>query len=144
MPRAYASAVVAASASRVWATVRDFNSLPDWHPVVRSSEVEDGLAGDQVGAVRSFVLTDGARFRERLLELSDLTMTMVYDFQTSPLEVTDYLATLRCTSVTDGDACFVEWRATFDCEPAAAAELIDTFANAVFKVGLDALQQRFR
>ena len=93
--------------------------------------------------MRSFRLTDGAHIRERLLELSDTSRCCVYNFETTPFDVTDYLATLRCTPVTDGDRCFVEWWATFDCAPEAADEWVNTFAGGVFQSGFDALRERF-
>jgi hypothetical protein len=143
MTKAYASSVIAAPASDVWSVIRDFNALPDWHPGIAASEIEDGLGSDQVGAVRSFTLTDGAHIRERLLELSDLAMTYVYNFETTIFDVKDYLCTLRCTPITDGDECFIEWWATFDCAPDAVDEFVDTFANRVFQSGFDALKERF-
>ena len=143
MPKAYASSVIDAPADQVWDVVRDFNALPQWHPNIADSEIEDGLPSDAVGCVRSFHLADGRHFREALRSLSDHDMTCTYDFQTTPFEVTNYLATLRCTRVTDGDRCFVEWWTTFDCDPARSDEWIDTFANGVFQPGFDALQERF-
>ena len=143
MPKAYASSVIAAPAADVWALLRDFNALPQWHPDIADSEIEGGEPADAVGCVRSFHLADGAHIREALLTLSDLDMTCTYDFQTTPFEVSNYVATLRCVPVTDGEHCFVEWWATFDCEPARADEWVDTFANGVFQKGFDALKQRF-
>ncbi|MFY8156784.1 MAG: SRPBCC family protein, partial [Rhabdaerophilum sp.] len=37
MARVYASSVINAPASRVWARVRDFNGLPNWHPAIAES-----------------------------------------------------------------------------------------------------------
>jgi len=143
MPKAYASSVIEAPASEVWAVIRDFNALPDWHPAIAVSEIEDGRASDQVGSVRSFSLHDGAHIRERLLELSDAEMTCVYNFETTPFPVENYLATLRCVPITDGNRCFIEWSASFDCDPAAADEHLNTFSNGVFQGGFDALKERF-
>jgi len=144
MTKAYASSLIEAPVADVWSVIRDFNALPAWHPSIVTSEIEDGLASDQVGAIRRFTLVDGALIRERLLELSDLTMTCVYNFETTIFDVEHYLATLRCTPVTDGDRCFVEWWATFDCAPDAVDGFTDTFANGVFQTGFDALKERFR
>jgi polyketide cyclase/dehydrase/lipid transport protein len=143
MSKAYASSVIPAPAAAVWSVIRDFNALPAWHPAIATSEIEDGRASDQVGAIRSFKLTDGAHIRERLLDLSDVAMTCVYNFETTIFDVEDYLATLRCTPITDGDACFIEWWATFDCAPDAVEEFVDTFANGVFQPGFDALKAHF-
>ncbi len=143
MPKAYASTVVAAPAEEVWAAVRDFNGMPGWHPGVADSEMEDGRAGDQVGAVRSFHLKDGAHLRERLLGFSDAERFYSYNFEKTPFAVRNYLATLRVTPVTDGGGAFIEWWTTFDCEPEKIDEWVETFAGAVFKSGLDALKARF-
>ncbi len=68
MAKSYASTVIDAPADEVWARIRDFNGLPVWHGgMVASSEIEEGKAGDQVGGVRSFTLTNGAHLREQLV-----------------------------------------------------------------------------
>lgn len=143
MPKAYASTVLDAPAHEVWAVVRDFNALPTWHPGVRESAIEDGKAGDQVGAVRSLRLQDGAQLRERLLSHSDAERSYSYNFETTPFDVQGYHATLRVTPVTDGNRAFVEWWTTFDCPPERTDEWVKTFARGVFGSGLAALKKRF-
>lgn len=143
MPRAYASTVLDAPADQVWAAVRDFNGLPDWHPGIADSVIEAGRAGDQVGAIRSFHLQDGAHIRERLLSHSDVERCYSYNFETTPFAVRNYHATLRVTPVTDGGRTFVEWWTTFDCELEKIDEWVQTFAGGVFQGGFDALKARF-
>ena len=109
MARSYASTVIDAPADGVWARIRDFNGLATWHAgMVASSEIEEGKAGDQVGAIRSFTLTNGAHLRERLLAHSDAERSYTYDFQKHPFDVDNYRATIRVNPVTDGDRSFVE------------------------------------
>lgn len=143
MPRAYASSVIDAPADSVWAVVRDFNDLPRWHPGIADSSIEDGRTGDQVGAIRSFHLKDGAHIRERLLSHNDHERCYSYNFETTPFDVRNYHATLRVTPVTDGNRAFVEWWTTFDCPVERIDEWVDTFANGVFQAGFDALKARF-
>jgi hypothetical protein len=101
MAKSYASTVIKASPDEVWAHVRDFNGLATWHSgLVSQSEIEDGKAGDQVGAVRSFTLTDGTHLREKLLAFSDHERSYTYDFQKTPFDVDNYCATLRVTPLT--------------------------------------------
>jgi hypothetical protein len=145
MPKAYASTVIDAPVDRVWAAVRDFNGLATWHSgLVKSSEIEDGKAGDQVGCVRNFHLHGGEHLRERLLSFSDAERCYSYNFELTPFDVQNYHATLRVSPVTDTNRSFVEWWTTFDCAPADSAKWIDTFANAVFKGGLEALQKHMK
>jgi uncharacterized protein YndB with AHSA1/START domain len=145
MARAYASSVIDAPADRVWALIRDFNGLPDWHGgLVRSSEIEGGLRGDTVGGVRSFHLHDGTHLRERLLAHSDRDRSYTYNFEKSPFDVQNYEATLRVTPVTDGDRSFVEWWTTFDCEPRRLDEWVAFFAGQVFLPGIRAIAARLQ
>ena len=116
MARSYASTVIGAPAADVWARIRDFNGLATWHSgLVSASEIEEGKAGDQVGGVRSFTLTDGTHIRERLLSHSDLDRSYTYNFEKTPFDVDNYCATIRVTPVTDGGGSFVEWWTDFDC-----------------------------
>jgi uncharacterized protein YndB with AHSA1/START domain len=68
MTKADASSIIASPAAAVWSVIRDFDALPEWHPSIATSAIEDALTSDQVGAVRTFTLVDGALIRERLLE----------------------------------------------------------------------------
>ena len=95
MAKSYASTVIDAPADEVWARIRDFNGLPVWHGgMVATSEIEDGKAGDQIGGVRSFTLTNDAHLREKLLGHSDAERSYTYDFQKHPFDVDNYLEEL--------------------------------------------------
>ena len=59
------------------------------------------------------------------------------------MPLTDYVATLRLTPVTDGDRCFIEWSADFQCEPDVEAELTGNIGANVFQGGFDALKRFF-
>ena len=103
MARVYVSTVVNARNDRVWARVRDFNGLPNWHPAIAESRIEGGEPADKIGCVRDFRLRNGDRIREKLLGLSDYDMFCTYSILESPMGVENYVATLRLTPVTDGD-----------------------------------------
>ncbi len=143
MAHVYVSAVIEAPVGNVWAAVRDFDGLPRWHPLIRDSRIEQRRAADQVGCIRNFTLTDGARIREQLLALSDYDFTCMYAILESPMPVTGYVATLRLSPVTDRDQTFAEWSANFDCAPADERALVDRIGQGVFAAGLTALQRRF-
>lgn len=139
MAEAYASSVIGAPAARVWARIRDFNGLPDWHPAIAESRIEGGGPPDQVGCVRAFRLAGGGFLRERLLALSDYDFSVTYSILESPMGVENYVATLKLTPVTDGDRTFAEWSAQFDCPPEREDELVALIAGEVFQGGFDAL-----
>ena len=71
MIHVYTSSVIDAPADAVWARIRDFNALPQWHPGIADSRIENSQPSDRVGCVRHFHTRDGGTIRERLLALSD-------------------------------------------------------------------------
>jgi hypothetical protein len=144
MPRVYVSTVIAAPVAEVWRVIRDFNALPDWTPFVRDSRIEGGIRGDQVGCIRNFTLRDGGVIRERLLALSDYEMSCSYAILESPMAVSDYIATLGLTPITETSQTFAFWQADFDCSPDREAALAAQIGQGVFQTGLSALKQRFR
>ncbi len=143
MARVYVSSVINAPASRVWERVRDFNGMPKWHPRIRDSRIEDAKPSDQIGCIRNFHLQNGDALREQLLGLSDYDLFQTYAILESPMPLTDYLATLRLTPITDGDRTFAEWSAEFSCAPDDETDLVDGIGGNVFQGGFDALKRHF-
>jgi Polyketide cyclase / dehydrase and lipid transport len=139
MTRAYYSTVFEQPAPQVWKIVRDFNNYPVWVDGAGESRIEDGKTGDAVGAVRS-VLYQERHIRQRLLALSDVERAQTYEFcGVASLPVTDFRATLRIRPVVDGDRAFVEWWATFDCEPGRSEEFSRTL-RGWFSTWLESLR----
>ena len=143
MARVYVSTVVNARNDRVWTRVRDFNGLPNWHPAIAESRIENGEPADKVGCIRNFSLRNGDRLREQLLGLSDFDMFCTYSILDSPMPLTNYVATLRLTPITDQDRTFIEWSADFDCAPDKEGELLSNIGGGVFQGGFDALKRAF-
>jgi hypothetical protein len=143
MVKVYTSAVIVAPAEQVWATIRDFNGLPSWHPAIAESRIEGREPADKIGCVRNFSTKDGGRIRERLLALSDFEFSCTYAILESPMGVENYKATVKLTPVTDGNRCFAEWTAEFDCAPENEKDLAQLIGQAVFQGGFDGLKKRF-
>ena len=143
MVNVYVSSVIDASADNVWSRVRDFNGMPQWHPMIADSRIENGQAADRVGCIRHFHTRDGGMIREKLLALSDYEYSCTYEILESPMGVTNYIATLKLTPVTDGTRCFAEWSAEFDCDAGREGELTQSIGQGVFQGGFDALKRHF-
>jgi hypothetical protein len=141
MVKVYSSSVIEAPADRVWAVIRDFNGLPNWHPLIRDSRIENDAPADRVGCIRNFNMKDGGSIREQLLALSDFDFNCTYSILESPMGVQNYVATLRVTPITDGDRSFVEWTAEFDCAPERERQLAEQIGIGVFQSGFDALKR---
>jgi hypothetical protein len=141
--RVYVSSVIDASADTVWGRIRDFNGLPQWHPGIADSRIENNEPSDRVGCIRHFHTRDGGRIRERLLALSAFDYSCTYEILESPMGVDNYVATLKLMPVTDGNRCFAEWSAEFDCAEGRERELTATIGDGVFQGGFDALKRQF-
>jgi hypothetical protein len=144
MPHVYVSSVIPAPAAEVWRIVRDFNALPDWTPFVADSRIESAMASDQIGCIRNFRLKDGGVIREKLLALSDYDLSCTYAILESPMGVSDYVATLSLTPVTETNATFAQWTADFLCPADREAALVAQIGQGVFQTAFTALKQRFR
>ena len=141
MVRVYTSSVIDAPADAVWARVRDFNALPQWHPGIADSRIENSEASDRIGCIRAFHTRDGGLIRERLLALSDYDYSCTYSILESPMGVDNYIATLKLTPITDGARTFAEWSAEFDCAEGRERELSELIGRGVFQTGFDALKR---
>ena len=70
-------------------------------------------------------------------------MFCTYSILEAPMPLTDYVATLRLTPVTDGDRTFVEWSAEFDCADTRRTSSSTDIGTNVFQGGFDALKRHF-
>ena len=130
MAEAYASSVIGAPAARVWERIRDFNALTRLAPRDRG-EPDRGRRPRPTrwaACARSASPTAGSS-ASGLLALSDYDFSVTYSILESPMEVENYVATLKLTPVTDGDRTFAEWSAEFDCPPEREDELVALIAG---------------
>ncbi len=118
------------TADQVWAVIRDFNSYPVWVASVTESHIEDGKAGDAVGAIRSFE-EYGARIRQRLMAHSDLDRSYVYESCGTLGAITWYQGTARVIPIVDGNRAFLEWSVTFDCPAQEQASCVKGLEEAM-------------
>jgi hypothetical protein len=89
--------------------IRDFNALPQWHPAIARSAIEEGRAGDSIGCIRNFDLKEGGNLHEQLLSLSDTDHKFSYSILISPMPVKNYVATFRLTPTTLSNETLAEW-----------------------------------
>jgi len=140
-PTVYVSNVINASVESVWRLARDFNALPNWHPMIDASQIEGNLTGDMIGAVRDFTLDGGGRIRERLLTLSDIEHRVGYSIIEAPVPVEDYVAELQFHPITETGGTFGQWRAQFEAPEDQKAELIE-LVSKIFRSGFKGLADR--
>jgi len=98
-----------APADAVWARIKNFDALKDWHPAAASSPADKG---NEEGSVRTVTLKGGGELIETLESYNDGLKKYSYRLKDgSPLPVTNYTSTISVTA--DGDKSTVEWRGAF-------------------------------
>ena len=98
-----------APAAKVWARIKDFNALKNWHPAVEDSAASQGNSVDSVRIVK---IKGGGQIEETLEAYDDGGMKYSYRAKNGgALPVTNYTSTIRVTA--DGDKATVEWRGAF-------------------------------
>ena len=98
-----------APAAVVWAKIKNFDALKDWHPAVASSPTDKGNAE---GSVRQVTLKDGGALVETLERYDDAQMRYSYRLKDgSALPVSNYTSTITVSG--EGNTATVEWRGAF-------------------------------
>ena len=142
MPEVVRSTIVDAPVDAVWRVLRDFDGHDRWHPAIATSALEDDRLTDQVGAVRSFVLTGGERLRERLLDMDDASRRFRYAIVESEVPLLDYVAEVELRPVTDGDRTWWRWSSRFRTPPGEEDALAALVATEVYEAGFAAVRER--
>ena len=138
-PKVYESTVVKAPIEEVWRYIRDFDSLPEWHPDMNESELKEGEG--ETGSVRELALEGGGTVVEKLLELSDLEHKSTYTVLETPLPMKNYVSTIKLSEVTDSGETFAEWYAFFDVTDSSQEEETVKAIRGVYKSGLKGLAE---
>ena len=128
-----------APADVVWARIRNFDALKDWHPAVAESPADKG---NEEGSVRQLKLKSGGALTETM-EAYDATK-MRYSYRAKDggaLPVTNYTSTI--TVKAEGNGSVVEWRGAFyrgypnnDPPPDQNDEAAVAAITGVYKSGL--------
>lgn len=141
MPQIITSTVVASPVGEVWALLRDFAAIGDWHPALPPCEIQEGPA-DRVGCVRVFPLAGG--HRETLTGLDDQQRIIAFAFgDNAGLPVRSYMSMMTAQPVTLDDHTYIEWSSRFDCDEADEDKVTAAVRDGVLVPGLKALEQRF-
>jgi carbon monoxide dehydrogenase subunit G len=133
-----------APAAVVWARIKNFDALKDWHPAVAESPADKG---NDIGSVRTVKLKEGGMLSESLEKYSDEQMSYHYRAKDGgALPVSNYTSTLKV--VADGDKSTVEWQGAFyraypnnDPPPDKNDEAAVAAVTAVYKAGLANLKK---
>ena len=124
------------SAEKLWDIIGHFNALPDWHPAVESSELEEG------GKVRRLALAGGGTIVERLERIDDSERLYRYSIVESPWPVANYVAELHVRPDDDGTGCTAEWSSNFEPKGVSINDATQ-FIQGIYQAGFDNLRKLF-
>ena len=111
--KAVEKVTINASPSAVWAKLKNFDALKDWHPAIAESPADKG---NSVGSVRQLKLKGGGELIETLEGYDDAKMKYSYRAKNGgALPVSNYTSTISVSAGADagGNQSVVEWRGAF-------------------------------
>ena len=123
------------AADELWKLIGGFNALPDWHPAVEKSELEDE------GSVRKLSLAGGGTIVEKLVKKSDTERLYSYTIEDSPLPVANYTSTIRVMDDGKGNS-QVEWSSEFTPKGVSDNDAIQVI-QGIYQAGFDNLKKMF-
>lgn len=136
MPKVSMQTELDVPAQQVWDLIGGFNALPDWHPAIEHSELDNG------GKVRKLSLAGGGTIVEKLEQIDDNEHVYTYSIIDSPLPVSDYTATIRVRRDADGNSTVVEWSSSFEASGAPENEAVKVIED-IYQAGFENLKRIF-
>ncbi|MGA7981880.1 MAG: SRPBCC family protein [Chromatiaceae bacterium] len=136
MSKVSMSAELPVAIDQAWRLIGGFNALPDWHPAVQKSDLQEG------GRVRELQLPGGATLVERLQSFSEEEHMYTYSIEQGPLPVANYKATIRVRQEPGKPGSVVEWSSEFVPSGAAEPDAIAAI-QGIYQAGFDNLKKMF-
>jgi carbon monoxide dehydrogenase subunit G len=140
--KVFCSSVINGPLDAVWARVRDFAGMAEWHPGITQMHMLGGVRADKVSGVREFMFGEG-RLHERLTFLSDRDHAFRYTIEQSPMPWLNYHAGAHFRPITDSNCTFAVWTADWTASPNDDVALIPDIHQNVFQKAFDTLNERF-
>ena len=120
----------------VWTAIGGFNALPEWHPAVERSELEE----DGGTTLRRLHLAGGGELLEKLEQVDENERLYSYSILSGPLPVANYTASIRVKATAAG--CNVEWSSQFEPSGAPESDAVAAIRN-IYEAGFDNLKRMF-
>lgn len=103
------SITIKADPAKVWAIVKDFGNIHQWHPGVASTKLEK--KGEDT--FRTLTFKDGGNVYEKLRSTDDAAMRLRYEIVSGTLPLTDYNAMMTITKGEKPGETTVTWVGRF-------------------------------
>jgi hypothetical protein len=103
------SVTIKADPAKVWAIVKDFGNVHQWHPGVASTKLEK--VGEDT--FRTLAFKSGGNVYEKLRAIDNDSMRIKYEIVTGSLPLTDYNASMTVTKGPGDGESTVTWVGRF-------------------------------
>jgi len=115
---AHSSIVIAKPVHTVWEHVRHFDFPARAFHEIEWGKIQDGMSAVTVGAVRVVKWKAGQVRHHRLVELSDIHHSVVWEliFSDPPAESAAAISTIRLHRITETNETLISWSAEFSAD----------------------------
>ncbi len=140
--KVWTSAIIHGPVDAVWARMRDFAGMGDWHPDITRMHMLGGVRSDKVSGVRDFHFGPG-HLHEELLHLDDVNRSFSYRINKSELPWLNYVSGPRLWPITETGETFAVWTGDWVASPHDDAVLMPTAEHAVYQKAFETLNERW-
>lgn len=123
------------AADELWKLIGGFNALPNWHPTVEKSELQEE------GQIRKLSLKGGGTIIEKLVKRDPHERVYSYTIEDSPLPVANYQAEIKVKDNGEGKSS-VEWSSEFSAAGAPETDAMKAI-QGIYQAGFDNLKKIF-
>lgn len=132
--------IIKAPASRVWETLRKFDGVERYLPVVKSSTVKgSGDGAERTCTVQMSHDQAPMLLEEKLLDVDEVNRSLRYIIVNSSMPIDDYMGTMKVTEL-DESICEVKWSSTFNAKGISENESVGMI-KGIHAMGLDGLRK---
>lgn len=141
--------VIKAEPSKVWAVIKDFSSIKQWHAAVADVRIEDRKdnEGDAILKHRVITLKDGGSITEKLREVNDDEMKLDYKMVETTLPFSNYRAVMQVKAGATSGESILTWTGRFynkansmEAKPGEDNPAANAAINAIYDAGLSGLK----
>lgn len=131
------SGIIKADPSKVWELASDFSRLDDFVEAIAECNAD----GKEVGAIRTLILQDGSKVKEKLESLDADNNVLTYSIVESPMPIQNYIGTLQVNEWEDGRSEFI-WSSTFEAAEGMEDEMREAL-EGLYSLVVEGLKSKF-
>ncbi len=142
--------IIKAEPAKVWAAIKDFGGIHQWHPAVADTRLEQRKDADSDAMLshRILMLKDGGSIVEKLREASDAEMKLDYKMVEGTIPVSNYRAVMQVKAGPAVGESTLTWTGRFynkansmEARPGEDNPAANAAINGIYDAGLAGLKK---